>query len=248
MHLVTWNMQGATGGQVSKWQDGILRLFTDRAVDRTAGIAVPDVVCLQEAGPPPRSADKLASYLIPPPTGVAKGAVSRKVKLYNWGGTARAGRRGVAFHEWDERGHRVNLAIVTKMPIDDDTVDVDLRWVKSGFSWRPVLGLETPWGWVYSIHASAKGGGDAAGLVRAVATVRSGKWCVAGDFNREPGTFLLPGDCAFCPPNLPTQGKPRYNKKIDYCVVSPAPQAPGITGRVRSYDDSDHYPVDYDLP
>lgn len=214
MIVVTWNMQGANYATENKWNVLVPQLL---------GLA--DVVCLQEAGAVPATAVYLGKL------GLAD--------LYAWGGTSTRPRWWITFYPWDQNGNRCNLAVVTWV----QPAAANVVWPAVAPTWRPALGVVLAAGQVYSLHAISPGGPDVVGLLNAVNTAAAGAaWVAAGDFNREPGSFV-----AFSPnpPNVPTHNATAAaaTHSYDYCVTPVA----GSAGNTLFAQMSDHFPVRFDL-
>lgn len=214
MKVTTWNMQGANHSTENKWNECVARLLGEA-----------DVICLQEAGTMPGSAQPWS-----PGFNVPEG-----VSMATWGGTER-NRKYITYHRV---GQRVNLAVVSKAA----PTNVYLVRPAAGPANRQAVGATISGLTVFGIHAISPGGADAPGLLNAVqATMQTtnAPWVVAGDFNREPP---INGYCCQ-PPNWYTYSVSEPRLKLDWCVTSWNADA---TGAVQAFNCSDHYPVLYDL-
>ncbi|MBN1210380.1 MAG: endonuclease/exonuclease/phosphatase family protein [Myxococcaceae bacterium] len=235
MNLITWNMQGSFSQDDSKWTSGVRGLFRMGA----------DVICLQECGAVPGSAQLQANL---------GGGLHR----YTWG---RAQGRSdellhIVFYTPNHRPtERCNMAIVSRAQPGNPQLLSSLTHI----SWRSVVGASFGNTTVFSIHAISPGGADTRGLLQAVVQAANNNnnnnnaapsWVVAGDFNRPPdGTFpgFRPNDAdanrwALCPPNSFTHvGGQGQRTEKDYAVRS---AAPGVGGSVvTDVIMSDHIPV-----
>lgn len=225
--VVTWNMEGGTHKEQSKWQDAVVPLMS--------GGTDADVLCLQEAGGLPPSA---VAYTPPPPVPdwLAPPPAKFVWRFCTW----QPGKKKVFYILWGETdpgGHRVNLALVTQQLPDG------FWYAPSGaVGGRPALGVQLAGENVFSLHAFSGGGGNAPALITSIqATVGGGSdFVAAGDYNREPPWAPPHGN--LCPPDKPTRWKTK--KKLDYMVRTD----PAITGIV--LDNlvlSDHFPVVFDI-
>lgn len=215
MKLVTWNMQGSSASTENKWNTGVYNLMTQLSAD---------VVCLQECGAVPLSANLVAQD----PSGW---------QMYTWGTTRT--RKYILFFPWDTHGNRCNLALVSPYQPQTPLTLLPLNPPQ----WRPVLGAAINGIWCFSLHAISPGGPDAASLIAAVAAAAGGgaNWIVAGDYNRAPGTLVVPQ--TINPPNGVTH--PSSNSQYDYAVGT---NTTAVTGQVvNTLVLSDHYPVFYQI-
>jgi endonuclease/exonuclease/phosphatase family metal-dependent hydrolase len=171
--LVSYNMQGATSGQDSKWTTTVGG-YVERA----------EVVALQEAGasPPGTFVQNIAQPALP------QHGNQGFVQHHRW----QFGHASyeVYFLQTDANGGtgvggRVNTALVTQRPADEVTAVPN-----PDPNGRAALGVRFGDTWYYSFHARSMGGqpNDAPAMIAAVdATVPINQtWVVLGDFNREP--------------------------------------------------------------
>ena len=222
MRLITWNMQGGNASTEVKWQTGVMPFI--RSVG--TGGADADIVCLQECGRVPASAEHQETV--------------GEVDCYNWGNYL------LLFYGWDEGGHRCNLAIVLK---EKNWSDLEDKYVYPKIApWRPLLCIELEGVTYMSIHAIGGTGKDVQELLDHVHNLKGEEnWVVAGDFNREPGA-ISDGPWVVCPPNKDTHYTAETGKgrKIDFAVR--AQNDPLVDGSVLdNLHLSDHYPVMYDF-
>lgn len=238
---MTWNMQGGTDGQDSKWTSSVWRLLRDGH----------DMVALQEVGPQPPGV-RTARPAIQPDPGLPA------VLEYQWNP---GGRRGqvywVYFMQTDPTGNRVNLAIVTTqqaqnvyvVPPGNETPD---------FASRPAFGVLLPNSQTvfYTVHGNSQNsGGDIPallGLISGQAEAHNLDWAAMGDYNRSPDTLPLTGPSSrpagsiiyatpAGPPEVSTQ---QSGGRLDYMVTSRA--VGGDWGARRlNWMGGDHYPVDF---
>lgn len=222
MSIVTWNMQGGTNTTESKWVT-----FVQQLVKKY------DYVCLQEAGLLPQTS--VVQAVAPAWAGVAPPpGFLWDYATWNIG---TAGRPSIVHILWgnsDPNGNRVNLAICSL------TAPGALLYAAPGLpGGRPGLGMQfgpVPLH-VYTLHAFATGGGDAAGLVTNIG-LGPAPWFALGDFNREPVTWMPPVG-VLCPPNGPTRGA----RELDYMVKSVGGLQFGNVQQVGAW--SDHLYVAY---
>jgi hypothetical protein len=178
--LITYNMQGATSGQDSKWTTTI-----GGYIQRT------EVVALQEAGPTPPG-DPVANIPLPAALGLPQVGNAGFVQHSRW-------RFGFASYEvyflqTDQTGGtyvggRVNTALVTQREADEVTA------VGNAFG-RPALGVRFGDTWYFSFHAQSLGGiaNDSAFMVGEIDAFVAGRqqnerWVLMGDFNRDPNNL-----------------------------------------------------------
>ena len=224
-NIITWNMEGGTHSQQSKWQDGV------RLMDTKIG---PEIFCLQEAGPVPGSA---VVHLAPPWNAAPPAGFVFDFRCWPLGTTKNPKDRYILWGQTDPGGHRVNIAIVTR------AVPTGLWYVANPIGGRPALGVELPAGeHTFSVHCFSGGGGDAPGLVTAIdgAVPAGSTWRAAGDFNREPNTWPGGHTGTICPPDMYTRWKSK--KKLDYMVRNAAATTGGV---ISSLVLSDHFPVQF---
>lgn len=224
MRITTWNMQGATNSADSKWTIGVQQLLApDKAVDS-------DIVCLQECGaaPPSAVAAVAPAWIGNPPAGLVTGYYTwkpSKVTYY------------VVWAQTDPNGNRVNIALASQ------NAPANLLYAPPGLvGGRPAIGMLVGGSYVFSIHGFSGSGNDDPGLINNVYAMGTPNWYVAGDYNREPNTWVPPHG-VLCPPDKPTY--PATKRKYDYMVKDAAPAVTGIT--LDTFVVSDHYPVVFDV-
>ncbi|MGW7578170.1 endonuclease/exonuclease/phosphatase family protein [Streptomyces sp. NPDC054765] len=162
---------------------------------------------------------------------------------------------GVTEYRWDFGGYQRWLYVLRTTSQDLGMVtsfraDQALQITTQNGGYRPLLGVYTTRSNTLfaSIHASARGGGDAAPLVHAAQRVatdrrRPWNWAVLGDFNRTPQELDgagLPADTFLYNPGQGTQDSGR---ELDYLVSSVHTENWQAT--VLSNTDSDHWPVGF---
>jgi cytolethal distending toxin subunit B len=232
MNIITWNMQGSNASTENKWNTGVANILNS--------IKPTPVVCLQECGGVPASAQPLNVITFPLATGG-----NDFVYIFAWGGTRSRPGYYIIFHNWDVNGNRVNSAIVTNA-LPANTNDFMLISPTVGPTWRPALGININGTWVFSFHAISPGGVDGPGLLNQVAQFcanTNSNWLVAGDWNNPPNALNIPGGSVICPPNGNTFSVIYPNAQYDYCVCS---GTNAVTGTVlQPVIMSDHYPVAY---
>jgi len=243
--LISYNMQGATSGQDSKWTTTI-----GGYIQRT------EVVALQEAGPtPPGSfvANIPLFGLGLPPFGRAS-----FVQHHRW-------RFGFASYEvyflqtdpngTDANGNpryvggRNNIALVTQRAADEVTAVAN-----PAAGGRAALGVRFGDTWYFSFHARSLGGApndgpNMLGLLNAFVTGRgmNENWVVLGDFNRDPRDLRADLNQDFLPGTIYTaldgNGNPLPTQQnghaLDYLVASE--NLNGIQANRLAGASADHY-------
>ncbi|WP_426338135.1 endonuclease/exonuclease/phosphatase family protein [Pseudoduganella sp. S-14] len=222
-NVVTWNMQGSNWTSDFKWYTGIGNLFAHGA----------DIICLQECGSPPASAVHVWQSPLDP-----------QLHIFQWG-TPRT-LKYILFYHWDLHGNRVNMAIVTRLPIAAANV-LPVLYPAMGAVWRPAIGITIGGLCYYTLHAISPGGADAAGLLGAIAGVAPATAIVAGDYNQAPVAML--GGMFNCPPNGPTHSTRVMHpaNTYDYIHSNVGLIANAVGMVVGGLIASDHYPVAYAL-
>ncbi|WP_189162836.1 FG-GAP-like repeat-containing protein, partial [Sphaerisporangium melleum] len=219
--LITYNMQGATSGNDSKWTT------TVGGYARAA-----EIVALQEAGSGPPG-DFVNTIVFDP------GAPGRSgyVQHHRW----RVGQESyeVYFLQTDANGGswtggRTNVALVTQRAADEVTV-------VQNPGGRAALGVRFDDNWYFTFHGQALGGAynDSADMSQRIAARAGGRqWTMMGDFNMEPGSFAAPARSYRYNPGTAThQGGGEY----DYALSSEnVPDLPVLTLPGAS---ADHYAV-----
>lgn len=231
--LISWNMQGAKGGD-SRWTRDVRRM-----IDQS------DFVILQECGAPPAGAK-----LIVPKTKFFGGLpphLTGKVKagLWNVGTRNRPLEVYMLWCNADTGGNRCNLAILSwQIPFG-----LLCRVNPIMVSKRPMLGLVFPTFVLANIHAFATGGADGPKFIQDLLTITATKeWFCAGDYNRNPIKW-----------NVPLAGSPNYyasgqlwfpgmathdgRKILDYGVCSQPRTPHDIVEAMTDMVGSDHRPV-----
>ncbi|HSV65659.1 MAG TPA: RICIN domain-containing protein [Mycobacteriales bacterium] len=238
--LISYNMQGATSGQDSKWTT-------------TVGgyIRQTEVVALQEAGPVPPGA--FVQNIALPGVALPQVGLGNVVQHHRWQFGFESYE--VYFLQTDARGGaytggRVNTALVTQREADEVTAVPSP--VQNG---RAALGVRFGDTWYFSFHARSMGNqpNDAAAMIAQVnATIAARglneNWVVLGDFNREPnqlGADLLGGQ-GIAPPiyaardanggYLPTQ---QSGRALDYAVARE--NVNGVQANRLAGASADHY-------
>ncbi|MFJ6252829.1 MULTISPECIES: FG-GAP-like repeat-containing protein [unclassified Streptomyces] len=181
--LMTWNMQGATDQNESKWNNyvaGYSRRFP--------------IVMLQEAGPAPAENSRYLGGLTRQTVDRTNTPHTHTVHHHRWQpetADGSVGFREIYFlHTQNGVGGRVNLALVVSE--DPDEVNVVANPIDAG---RTALGVRYGTNWYFTIHGLSGGGGDSAVLLNAIddEVERWGNaqgieynWTVGGDFNVDP--------------------------------------------------------------
>jgi cytolethal distending toxin subunit B len=222
MNIVTWNMQGSNHSEENKWNYGVKNILTN----------VADLICLQECGSVPLSAKLIDNNF----SGVAN------LMYFTWG-TERKNYH-ILFYPADPNGNRCNLAVVShNAPAGGCIVYPLIPPI-----WRPSLGFQmNDSSFLFSIHAISPNGPDVHNLLQEIENTygNANRWVVAGDFNRDPGTLVVPNAIKVCPPNNNTYSVNHPIKKLDYCVKNFgfATQGNVLTNLILS----DHYPVAFNI-
>ena len=113
----------------------------------------------------------------------------------------------ILWAEQDPRGHRVNLAICSKIQPSG------LLYADPGLpNGRPSIGMQVGPDNVYTLHGFSGNGNDTPGLVTNISGGPA-PWYALGDYNREPQVWTPPAG-TLCPPNRPTHNQEKY----DYMV------------------------------
>ncbi len=244
MKFITWNMQGSSHQTENKWNVGVASLLNQHKGD---------VICLQECGAWPETAEPQKKYGGIPFSGDKpnkKGMLhGYEVTYLLWGipevqteqtKKLRSAAKHILYVTTDVSSNRVNLAVVSiHQPIQFVVPKPGLKGA------RPPVGIKIlPGGWfVFSVHDFSPGGNDAASMLQHVKVeLPKKRWAVLGDFNREPENLTVPQGAYLCPPNMPTR-KALKPKQYDYMV-----NTVGVsTGEALGLELADHYPVLFDL-
>jgi endonuclease/exonuclease/phosphatase family metal-dependent hydrolase len=228
--LITYNMQGATSGEDSKWTTTVGG-YAARA----------EIVALQEAGPtPPPPAPGTQLNIIPlPGVGLPPVGNAPFVQHVSW----RSGfvNYEVYFLQTDPNGGtyvggRNNVALVTQRPADEVTAIAN-----PAAGGRAALGVRFGDTWYFTLHARAVANNEADQMVALIAAFAGGQgrnWVVMGDFNREPGNLPIPAGSRIYNPGFPTQ---QNGQELDYMVA--AENVGGVQVNRLFGASSDHYAV-----
>jgi hypothetical protein len=242
--LITYNMQGASSGQDSKWTTTI-----GGYIQRT------EIVALQETGPTPPGL--LVANIPLPGLGLPPFGRAGFVQHHRW-------QFGFASYEvyflqtdpngTDANGNpryvggRNNIAVVTQRAADEVTAIAN-----PAAGGRAALGVRFGDTWYFSFHARSLGGQandgpNMLGLVNGFVTGRHRfeSWVMLGDFNRDPRDLAHDINNAWSRyyavdgngNPLPTQ---QSGHALDYVVGSEA--ANGITVNRLAGASADHYAV-----
>ncbi|MFF1482135.1 RICIN domain-containing protein [Streptomyces sp. NPDC058301] len=222
-HPLTYNMQGGTAYNESKWTSDIVGLLQHH-----------DIVALQEAGPHPPGTFQ-STY--------RDGQLA--VDYYTWrpGSSSRGQTYHIYFMETDPIGHRVNLAIVTQ-----EQADGVWMFPAAFATSRPAFGVRLGRTVFVTLHGlsrrqQAMGGNDDARLLNTIdQTVRPWgyDWAALGDYNRDPDNLTVPANSYIYRSHQATQ---QNGGELDYMVASRAVN--GYSGRRLNGLSPDHYPVDF---
>ncbi|MCR9142449.1 MAG: endonuclease/exonuclease/phosphatase family protein [bacterium] len=156
--MITWNMQGGNATTENKWHSSVFAMLNQGG----------DVLCLQECGPVPPSAQLLQA-------GLCGNSNFSFYYSHRY--------RYISFYHWDLNGNRVNLAIVSKVEPTEWRCLVPV----GGPIWRPVIGARIQGHWYFSLHCISPGGADGPGLIGAIIDdLGDAPWIAGGDYNREP--------------------------------------------------------------
>ncbi|BCJ54747.1 hypothetical protein Asp14428_62220 [Actinoplanes sp. NBRC 14428] len=203
--VITNNLQGASSGGDNKWTTSV-GSFVRQA----------EIVALQEAGPEPPGESQ--GNIVWDPNAPGR---SGYIQHTRWRPATAQGSYEVYFLQTDSAGgtyvgNRNNLAIVTQREADDLTV------IRNPLGGRNMLGVRFGANWYFSIHAFSGGGGDVQAMLQLVSSFvtnrgRNETWTVAGDFNREPDTLILPAQSWIYRTHQPTH---IGGSELDYAVSS----------------------------
>lgn len=216
MKVATWNLQGASSGGQSKWQNHVKRFLGDNRID---------VFCGQEFGAVPAEGNLVYEF-------------SDHVKLFELHDYY------LLHYHWDQGGNRVNTAVAWKKHLTNRPVS-SVRQAEAGErDYRKAIGVYTRGTAYFTIHAISGNARDVVTLLENVDS-KGFSWLAAGDYNCEPDTLRQRlrsegDDWAVCDPNEATHSG---GKKLDYAVRKSGPR---VTGTVIRKDASDHDPVIYD--
>lgn len=239
--LMTWNMQGTAD-------------YTfNHVVYALQSINGNVVFCMQEAGDVFTQALRInkgrrvtVACLPGPGYDVGRGGVACTYIDYK-GGSGKQRTAYLVSYQWDQNGHRVNLAILSsEMPNQMGIVAGPSA--KADSRYRPLLVAHfSSLGWVGCIHALSPSGGDRNELLAAAKSLSDQENIyVLGDFNREfdaPG-FVSSTEWKVFPPCSYTF--PSSRKRLDGLVVLHRNgPLPSTKGQVLSIAASDHYQVKY---
>jgi len=223
MAIATWNMQGANHGTENKWNEGIRPLVSQNSLD---------LICLQEPGAPPPSAQQVPQGNLPfNPDG----------EVYEWGTSQRSGLY-ILFRTVPNAAGRCHLGLVSRsLPINDHNIQAQYG------NPRPAYGVQFQNRSFYTVHISSGRSDDQArGEINNVDQNVDGQWVAAGDFNRQP-QLMIDGNWTVCPPNGTTHNandNPPQNR-YDYALKSWQGQSQGQVET--GIHLSDHFPVVYDI-
>lgn len=246
MNVITWNMQGATGGSSSsfdikkastryesKWVDNIAVLIKSNNVG---------VMLLQEVGSLPNGAIPVSQPInwlkgFAPPGGMAVG-------MYQWnlGSSYRKFIVNILWVLCDTGANRNNLAIVWTDTLKASTC----FFVDNVMDGRPSIGVTLTENSsavnFFTLHAFSPGGNDGPGLTSSAAGIGA-PYFIAGDFNRDPQDAVIPSNGYLCSHDAITT-HPGTGTNLDYAISS----ASSVYGTVLSdYVASDHFPVMYNV-
>ncbi|QIM63024.1 cytolethal distending toxin subunit CdtB [Pasteurellaceae bacterium Orientalotternb1] len=250
--VATWNLQGSSASNESKWNINVRQLITGQ---QSAGILM-----VQEAGSLPASARRTQRVIQPVGVGIPI-----EEYLWNLGTSRRPDFVYIYYSRLDVGANRVNLAIVSRARADEVfVVDSGVPVLQA----RPAIGIRIGNDVFFSAHALSSGGTDAPRLVQNVFNFflepehperRNMNWMLVGDFNRSPtslqnalrqepgvnnGTLIV----------APTEPTHRSGNILDYAVIHNANQTQRQTTNVsasimfnqmRSQIASDHFPVSF---
>ncbi len=233
--LISYNMQGATSGQDSKW-----------TVNVGGYVQSAEIVALQEAGPtpPPPVLGTPITNIPQHDPNLPQAGLGNVVQSSLWQfGLA---SYNVYFLQTDANGGgyvggRNNLALVTQRAADE-VVALGGAPFGNGQG-RGTLGVRFGNTWYFTLHALSNSGAanDADALLNVINTFVTGRnqneqWIALGDYNRQPGAFPLPAGSAVYNSGQPTQ---QGGNELDYAVAS-NPANGVLVGRLAGAS-ADHY-------
>lgn len=236
MKVITWNMQGASDSDTSKWRDAAKFFFVTQKAD---------VVCLQESGWPLASEgfDEVYAHEIEPfPRPVRFLGSPPDIEHVNFIWHPFSDRYDMAIYVlWvrtDDGANRVNLSIMSKTR-PSYFIYIEPVTVKDDFSTRPAIGIGDGIRNIFCIHANSKThGADAPKLIETINT-RYASWYAAGDFNRDPEPPWNRENGFIWPPDRPTHNS---GGRLDYMVAYAGRRN---FGTVLSMPVSDHNAVEF---
>ncbi|MEI5103820.1 endonuclease/exonuclease/phosphatase family protein [Streptomyces sp. PmtG] len=228
--ILAWNMQGGgdEDGPAAKWQT-LFNLMRDRRVD---------MATLQESGVAPRGATHLRN--VAATMTHARPEPITEVEVHRYGGTGTRPQFYLYRIAWDDGGHRVNQAILMRQ-LADEVLLVPRR----GDGLRPMLGVRLGDDLVFTIHAGANNGPDAAAQAEDAWNYAQGRnlnLVVAGDFNRIPEDLDVPEGMY---PENTGEATHRSGRELDYMLTNEDRPSPPSVVRVVN---SDHEPVLFPTP
>lgn len=246
-NVATWNLQGSSASNESKWNINVRQLLT--------GIDAADILMIQEAGSLPASAQPTGRIVQPEQVGIP-------IEEYRWniGTASRPNLFYIYYSRLDVGANRVNLAIVSRVQATDVHV---ISSSSSVLTSRPAIGIQIGNDAFFSAHALSSGGADAVSLVHNVnaffLTRPSISWMLVGDFNRSPNSLQ---NALASEPSVnnntiilaPTEPTHRSGNILDYAIAHNASVPAGqpqqldmgasiMFNRFRSQITSDHFPV-----
>ncbi|MFJ9565125.1 hypothetical protein ACIRQQ_34450 [Streptomyces fuscichromogenes] len=238
----TYNMQGGTAGNDSKWTTDIMQLINGGY----------NVISLQETGPrPPSSAQLAYDYGLMGGTANWTGwHVSRYTwdpyprsinPLWNiyWVRTDFSGPGGTL-------GGRVNLAIVTPFNAASVLLTRPAFYNNNGVpTSRPALGIRLGQNDLFfTVHALSPNGNDGSALLSRISSLAGQRnWAAMGDWNRDPGRLAIqPGMHKYTSNGATHIGANGNNLELDYMVSNN--RIAGYGGVSRGFS-SDHLAVGF---
>jgi cytolethal distending toxin subunit B len=238
MRLLTWNMEGSSAATETKWQTGVANFLTDS-----------DVICLQECGGVPPSADLQfgfgqIKFLGKQPTMASK-LYGYSVSYWWWGGgTTYHGEkprhpRHILFLQTDTGNNKVNLAIVSKIrPVKF------LSAAPAFTDSRPAIGMRIIANGVqrdiFTVHGLSGHGNDDKKLLENIKGAATAPWFALGDYNRDYWLLTVPNTAGISYPRTPTRRK--SNRILDYMVGSVK-----VAAEAKALEASDHNAVQFNL-
>lgn len=236
MKIITWNMQGASDSDSSKWRTLAKNFFITQKAN---------VVCLQECGWPLANPDFLRVYedqveLPRYPTRFFGAPPDTNYTFFLWwpfSDRVSSEPLYVFWVETDDDGHRVNLTIVS-VAKPQYLLYIEPVVVTATFTSRPAIGINLGVPNVFCIHANSRTRGSDAPRLLDTINQRYKVWFAAGDFNRAPEPpWNTVGE--IWPPDRPTHD--RFGK-LDYMVAYTGNNSGTVIQKPAS---SDHYPVEF---
>ncbi|MGV9248776.1 RICIN domain-containing protein [Streptomyces sp. NPDC003710] len=246
--FATYNMEGSLNGE--RWTSEVGPLAEHNAV-----------VVLQEVGngPPPEPRQLPGQgRSIPIPPNPLYPNLPRSVNHTLWDYNNHiysvyflqtdSQRSAAGVERW--RGGRVNLAVVTRDPVDEVRVLENPRYDPNGpnnaYRYRRALGVRVGDTWYYNVHGRGR---DFTDMLRQIRAQRHSSWVLVGDFNvniRYRSTRSLHDSLHLQPFELlerPDRATHQNDSELDFAITRGVPR---MTATVPAGRGADHYAVQFE--